>query len=110
MKYIIAVGQLLLMPLKEEEKLKKEMNAGLVELETEDELILSMKSEKKSKIQSAFLESPVIDGIKVHDLSPTLWHAVDLYICIFEKNISGFIQDAALSLIECSLRLNEEHW
>ena len=105
MKYIIAVGQLLLMPLQEDEKIQKEIKAGLVEREEEDE-----NKKDDSLFHTFLLQTPAIEGMKVHDLSPTLWHAVDLYISIFEKNVSAFIHDSALNLIECSLRLNEEHW
>ena len=108
MKYIISVGQFLLMPLQEDEKIIKEINAGLVERDGEDGPPVNIK--KQDLNQTFLLETPAIEGIKVHDLSPTLWHAVELYICVFEKNVTAFIHDAAVSLIECSLRLNDEHW
>lgn len=109
MKYIIAVGQFLLMPLQEDEKIMKEINAGLVA--QDEEPALNIKNSTTPNLNHTFLlETPAIEGIKVHDLSPTLWHSVDLYICVFEKNVAAFIHDAALSLIECSLRLNDEHW
>jgi hypothetical protein len=49
-------------------------------------------------------------GAKVHDVSPILWHAVDLYMTTIERFNENAIEDATFSLIECSLKLNEDHW
>lgn len=114
MRYIIAVGKLVLKQIKPDNtnnNIKEENNDELVE--TDNELIININNNnidnlnRADTMQTILMES---DSVKIHDLSPTLWHAIDLYICIFEKNITGFINDAALSLIECSLRMSEEHW
>ena len=44
----------------------------------------------------------------VHDLSPTLWHALDVWRCV--KSLSGGQADALRSLGNCGMKLATENW
>ena len=44
----------------------------------------------------------------VHDLSPTLWHSLDVWRCV--KHLGGGLQEALLALGSCGLGLAAESW
>ncbi|GFS04933.1 transmembrane protein 232-like isoform X1 [Elysia marginata] len=44
----------------------------------------------------------------VHDLSPTLWHALDVWRCT--NSVSGGLRDALKALAHCGLGLASETW
>ena len=108
MRYIIAVGKMILRPLNDFED-KTGESPKFIQTENDKEIILNI--DNSNRVQTAHLpDTPISEAFKVHDLSPTLWHSVDLFICLTEKNINGLIHDASIGLIECSLRMNDEHW
>lgn len=44
----------------------------------------------------------------VHDLSPTLWHALDVWRCT--NHLSGGLKEALKALSHCGMGLVNESW
>jgi hypothetical protein len=98
MRYIISVGRIIL----------KE-NYNHFKLSTNDTIEIQ-KPNKKIQASNEATGEARSEGTRVHEISPILWHAVDLYMSIIEKCHVNAIEDTTFSLIECSLKLNDDHW
>ncbi|CAH1789866.1 unnamed protein product [Owenia fusiformis] len=75
--------------------------------ETNDEELFPDTSEHNAKARSSSARSGAISS-SVHDLSPTLWHALDVWRCT--SHLGGGLEDALKSLAHCGLGLAGESW
>ena len=63
--------------------------------------------ESCSQQDSQDSHSAVISS-SVHDLSPTLWHALDVWRCV--HHLAGGLKDAVQALGACGQGLAAENW
>ncbi|XP_067661343.1 transmembrane protein 232-like [Haliotis asinina] len=63
--------------------------------------------EKRSRDDSHSMHSAAISS-SVHDLSPTLWHALDVWRCT--NHLGGGFNEALKALAHCGLGLADESW
>ncbi|KAH9514003.1 hypothetical protein Btru_031945 [Bulinus truncatus] len=77
--------------------------------QNKDEITQSAKNltEKQSQEDHRSVWSAAISS-SVHDLSPTLWHALDVWRCT--NSVGGGHQDALNALANCGLGLASETW
>jgi hypothetical protein len=97
MHYIIAVGNVIL------EK-NNEIKSSLEEfsdIQNSNSRAYDLKENSKNV---------EMDVTKIHHIPPFLWYAIDLYMKTIENCHASVIEDAIFTLIECSFKLNEEHW
>ncbi|KAK6975714.1 transmembrane protein 232 [Biomphalaria glabrata] len=108
LRFVIEVGKIILADmtsatteLKEENKMSQKQN--------KEELSHTVKSlpDKQSQEDNHSVWSAAI-SCSVHDLSPTLWHALDVWRCT--NGVSGGHQDALKALAHCGLGLASETW
>ncbi|KAJ8297545.1 hypothetical protein KUTeg_024076 [Tegillarca granosa] len=65
----------------------------------------SFKMEEEKQTHSA--HSGAISS-SVHDLSPTLWHSLDVWRCT--NHLGGGLQEALLALSHCGMGIANENW
>ena len=58
--------------------------------------------------QKSVMTEPDTISSSVHDLSPTLWHALDVWRCV--NRSGGSTRSACNSLSKCGMGLASESW
>ncbi|WAQ97990.1 TM232-like protein [Mya arenaria] len=62
----------------------------------------------QSKDHTSHTSHSVAISSSVHDLSPTLWHALDVWRCT--NHLSGGLKEALMALSHCGMGLVNESW
>ncbi|GFO10608.1 transmembrane protein 232-like isoform x1 [Plakobranchus ocellatus] len=102
-KIILADSQLEPGDIKEGDRLPEAPKHNLEELS----LVTRDLYERKQPEDTRSVHSGAISS-SVHDLSPTLWHALDVWRCT--SSVSGGLRDALRALAHCGLGLASETW
>lgn len=101
-KIILADSQLEPGDVKEGDRLPGAPKHNMEELSLVTRDLYERQLEDTRSVHSGAISS------SVHDLSPTLWHALDVWRCT--NSVSGGLRDALKALAHCGLGLASETW
>ncbi|XP_005105470.1 transmembrane protein 232 [Aplysia californica] len=110
LRFIIEVGKIILADsqlepgdIKEGDKLPEAPKHNMEELSS----VTKEMYERRNQEDTRSIHSGAISS-SVHDLSPTLWHALDVWRCT--NSLGGGLREALKALAHCGLGLASETW